>query len=529
MKNWFINLTTKAKLTCSFGLIICLLILAVSSGLSGIHKIQTAYTAEIALVQLENNINLHRAAILTILTTGVFHDDNNAVILNTINQNNALLNQLKDFGAINNLYGYEINQWKQVYQEYIKTSTEQVLPLLLKGKKDEAKGLILIEQKRRYELLAQISDKIILQAIQFTEKQVLISTLMVLFSIFSVIIVSIFTVTILAKRIALPLSQISNISNKISTGDLTVTVEYLNQKDEIGILAKSFSIMITNLKKMMNEIADVVNVINVSTGEISTSALQLVSSASETATAISQTTGTIEEVRQTSINSTEKSRTILESAQKTVDIAQTGKFATEESVLGVNQVSEQMNLVSQSMQRLSEQSQMIENILMTVDDLAQQSNLLAVNAAIEAAKAGEQGKGFSVVAQEIKTMSEQSKQATNQVRTILNDIQGATNVAVMAIEEGIKIVKVGRQKTEEAGTSIQMLADNISQSVTTVEQVANISQQQLIGVEQAANAMVNIRDASNQNVESVKQLEIAAQNLKELSHRMKELMGQYIL
>src|SRR6202040_2836592 len=110
---------------------------------------------------------------------------------------------------------------------------------------------------------------------------------------------------------------------------------------------------------------------------------------------------------------------------------------------------------------LSEQSQTIGQIIAPVEDLAAQSNLLAVNAAIEAAKAGEYGRGFGVVAQEVKSLAEQSRQATNQVRTILSDIQKATTTAVLATEQGTKAVEVGARQTEVAGESIQALTASV--------------------------------------------------------------------
>src|SRR4030067_173625 len=109
----------------------------------------------------------------------------------------------------------------------------------------------------------------------------------------------------------------------------------------------------------------------------------------------------------------------------------------------MHRIQEQMESIAQSIVRLSEQGQAIGEIIATVNDLAEQSNMLAVNAAIEAAKAGEQGKGFAVVAQEVKSLAEQSKQATAQVRTILGDIQKATSGAVMATEQGSKAGETG--------------------------------------------------------------------------------------
>jgi methyl-accepting chemotaxis protein len=179
--------------------------------------------------------------------------------------------------------------------------------------------------------------------------------------------------------------------------------------------------------------------------------------------------------------------------------------------------------------RLSEQGQAIGEIIATVNDLAEQSNLLSVNAAIEAAKAGEQGKGFAVVAQEVKSLAEQSKQATAQVRTILGDIQKATTAAVLATEQGSKAVEAGVAQSAEAGESIRQLADSVIDAAQAATQISASSQQQLVGTDQVALAMENIRQASAQNVAGTRQTEIAARNLHELGLRLKQLVVQYKL
>jgi methyl-accepting chemotaxis protein len=187
----------------------------------------------------------------------------------------------------------------------------------------------------------------------------------------------------------------------------------------------------------------------------------------------------------------------------------------------------QMQSVAGSIVRLSEQSQAIGEIIATVTDLAEQSNLLAVNAAIEAAKAGEQGKGFAVVAQEVKSLAEQSKQATAQVRTILTDIQKAMSAAVMATEQGSKAVDAGVKQSEEASQAIRMLTESIAESAQAVTQIAASSQQQSVGMDQVAMAMENIKQASTQNVAGTRQAETAAQNLRDLGQTLKQLVEQY--
>jgi len=261
-----------------------------------------------------------------------------------------------------------------------------------------------------------------------------------------------------------------------------------------------------------------------SSAEILAMTTQIASSAAETATSTSETTTTVEEVKQTAQLSSQKAKYVSESSQKTMQISQSGKKSVDESIEAMNRIREQMGAIAESIARLSEQSQAIGEIIATVNDLAEQSNLLAVNAAIEAAKAGEQGKGFVVVAQEVKSLAAQSKQATTQVRTILSDTQKATSAAVMATEQGSKAVEAGVKQSTEAVESFRMLADSITESAQAAIQIAASSQQQLVGMEQIASAMENIKQATEQNVAGTKQAETAAQSLHELGNKLKRLI-----
>ena len=147
-----------------------------------------------------------------------------------------------------------------------------------------------------------------------------------------------------------------------------------------------------------------------------------------------------------------------------------------------------------------------------------------MNAAIEAAKAGEQGKGFVVVAQEVKSLAEQSKQATGQVRTILSDIQKATSSAVLAAEQGAKAVDAGVRQSAVAGDSIRVLSESINEAAQAATQIAASSQQQMVGMDQVAQAMENIKQASLQNVAGTKQAEGAAKNLHELGQQLSVML-----
>jgi PAS domain S-box-containing protein len=155
------------------------------------------------------------------------------------------------------------------------------------------------------------------------------------------------------------------------------------------------------MSRLLQEMQETVTVLAASTGDILDAASQVASGSTNTATAVSETTSTVEEVKQTALMAADKARHVSESAQRTAEISQHGKKSVAESVDAMRHIQGQMESVAESIIRLSEQSQTIGEIIATVNDLAEQSNLLAVNAAIEAAKAGEQGKGFAVVAQEV--------------------------------------------------------------------------------------------------------------------------------
>jgi methyl-accepting chemotaxis protein len=200
---------------------------------------------------------------------------------------------------------------------------------------------------------------------------------------------------------------------------------------------------VKGLRELTREIRDGVGVLASSTSEILATTTQVAAGAAETATAVSETTSTVEEVKQTSQVASEKARYVSETAQKSAQVSQTGRKSVDETIVCMSRIHEQMDLIAEGIVRLSEQGQSIGEIMASVNDLAEQSNLLAVNASIEAAKAGEQGQGFAVVAQEVRSLAQQSKQATAQVRTILTDFQKATSAAVLAAEQGSTAVDSG--------------------------------------------------------------------------------------
>lgn len=261
-----------------------------------------------------------------------------------------------------------------------------------------------------------------------------------------------------------------------------------------------------------------------SSAELLAVSTQVSSSSAETGASIVETTTTVREVKQTAAVATEKAVEMKAATDETTRITEEGSRSVDETIAGIENMGEQMAVVTESIVRLSDQTAAISDVIATVKDLAEQSNLLSVNAAIEAAKAGDQGKGFAVVAQEVKNLADQSKQAVAQVRDILTDIQKATTAAVLATELGSKSIDRGATQSRESGAAIEALAQSVSEAATLIRQTAAAAEQQLAGMDQISAAMEAISEASSQNVAGSRQVEGEVVHMREVAAELESLL-----
>ncbi|MBU0665286.1 MAG: methyl-accepting chemotaxis protein [Proteobacteria bacterium] len=368
------------------------------------------------------------------------------------------------------------------------------------------------------------------------------------------------------RNISDPLRMITATAMKIAEGDIATTVVRVDNSDEVGALAKAFAMMteylnrmagvarsiaqndftvqspplsdrdllgnafqkmVENLQGMTKETQEAVNILAASSNQILALTSQLAASSTETATAISETSTTMEEVKQTSRQMSQRAAAVSEAAQGTARTSEAGKKSVEDAIVGMGRIKGQMDLIAGNIIKLSEQSQTIGLIIDSVTDLATQSNLLAVNASIEAAKAGEQGKGFAVVAQEVRSLAEQSKEATSQVRTILGEIQKAISGAVLATDQGAKVVEAGLNQSQRAGDSITRMATDIANAAQAALQISVGTNEQVAGIDQVSSAMENIKKATGQIAASIRQSEESAKGLHELGMKLKQMVGRY--
>jgi methyl-accepting chemotaxis protein len=255
-------------------------------------------------------------------------------------------------------------------------------------------------------------------------------------------------------------------------------------------------------------------------GQITSSVQQLSSSTGETAAAVSQTTTTVDELRQTSEAAADRAKSTSEAAELSIGASENAQKVAIRGIDAMTSIRSEVEGIAERIVELSKSNARISNIVENVDAIAQQSNLLAVNASIEAAKAEEHGRGFAVVANEVRTLAERSREATDQIRSILTEIQGSSNTAVMVTEQGVKRVDEGSSVIEELGTGVTTLADTIRSSSDASSQISLISGQQLTGIRQITEALRSVEQAASDNAAGAQQLEQAAHQLSAVSERI---------
>ena len=308
---------------------------------------------------------------------------------------------------------------------------------------------------------------------------------------------------------------------------LTLDGEGRDDDDPLIQLGQQLNWTSASLQRIIQQIGEAAGNLSSASAEILASTAQQLSSASEQSAAISQTTTTVDEVRNIAEQVVARAQEVADTAQRSVEFSRAGEGAVGETIESMAGIKQRVEGIAENILALSEQTQQIGNIIATVDDIASQSNMLALNASVEAARAGEQGKGFAVVAMEVRSLAEQSKQATTQIEEILSEIQKATNMTVMATEEGTKGVEEGVNLSAKTGDVIQQLGSVITQSAQAAVQMVAGGQQQTSGIEQIALAMANINQATVQSLASTRQAEKAARDLNELAQSLIKIVEQY--
>lgn len=277
----------------------------------------------------------------------------------------------------------------------------------------------------------------------------------------------------------------------------------------------------SDIGQMMNQAADAIT--SPST-EIAATVEQQERTASQQAVAVNQTTITMDELGASSRASAQQAESAATGAHQALKLAEEGTQAVGRTLEGMATLKEKVEAITAQIGQLSEQTQQIGNISAVVSELANQTNMLALNAAVEAARAGQNGKGFSVIATEIRQLADRSKQSAEKINDLVSDIQRATHSTVIVTKEGRKTVDEGMQLTEGTAEAFSGVADAIHSIVMNSQQISLTAQQQAIAVQQVVDAMKTLNQGAEQTASGISQTKVGTQQLKEAAQNLKAVL-----
>lgn len=345
-------------------------------------------------------------------------------------------------------------------------------------------------------------------------------------AVLMVVVLAVIVGAYIQRSITRPLARFSAFTDRVGRGDLTQRTDVVGN-DEFGEVGRNLNGMVSSLAEMAGQTRVAVENLGSSSAQIEASAQEQNAGMSSQISAIQEITSTLEEITRSGAEIADRANSVASNAEATATGSQAGLRAVEATTEAMDLIREQAEAVAQNVVQLTEKTQAIGEIIATVNDIAERSNLLALNAAIEAAAAGEQGQSFSVVADEMRNLAEQAKEATREVRTILGDIQQGISAAVMQTEQAVKRSEAGKQQTDSTEAAIRELVESVEESIQTFQQIVASTNQQQIGLEQVTEAVQNIRESSDQIAAGARELSKAATNLNALGVQLRTNTERY--
>jgi methyl-accepting chemotaxis protein len=320
-------------------------------------------------------------------------------------------------------------------------------------------------------------------------------------------------------------TEFLTIVSQIARGDLTLRGRVTN--DALGNVVDSVNYMLDNFVKVLErvrkaaiDVQSSANEILIASEEMSSGAIQQDQEITNTSSAVEQLTVSMKQVS----NNAEAS---AEAARRALDAAEQGNRSVHDTLEGMQRIRSSVQATAKRIKALGDRSLEISEIVNVINDITEQTNLLALNAAIEAARAGEAGRGFAVVADEVRKLAEHSRNATKDIAALIKAIQAETNDAVVVMEEGTKEVEIGAKLADQAGKALEAISNVVRQSAELVQEISLASKQQVRGTEGVANAMQIISNITRQTSQGARQTARTVEQLVHMSEQLNEALSQF--
>ena len=342
----------------------------------------------------------------------------------------------------------------------------------------------------------------------------------------SVLIISIILVYIISKSITNPLLRGVRALDSLAAGDLTIHVDVYGS-DELAQLMTSMQRMCSNLRQMVSQLINNSSQVSSAASELRAISENIATGAEEVSCQATEVATAGEEMSVTASSIAQNCQMAADSAQHALDTANTGVVVVGNTVSAMKQIQRIVLESSESIERLGARSGQIGSIVSTIENIAAQTNLLALNAAIEAARAGEQGRGFAVVADEVRSLAARTSQSTKEISEMIKSIQHETYEAVDLMKNGVTQVDIGATETERSGAALGKILDQVQSVALQVSQIATAVEEQTVVTSEIAGNMQQITDVVKETSQGAQESAAAAVQLDENAEELRELVSRF--
>ncbi len=309
-------------------------------------------------------------------------------------------------------------------------------------------------------------------------------------------------------------------------GDLTQRLDE-NSKDEFGELAKGFNQFVSKLQNIVSDIDSSVSALNSSAGDLANvtehsnrTTQEQQSQTEQISTAISEMAASVNEVARHAVEA-------AQSATTADSEADTGRLVVDNTIDNITQLANEVDKATEVVQSLANESDKIGTVLDVIRDIAEQTNLLALNAAIEAARAGEQGRGFAVVADEVRSLASRTQESTEEIQNMIHRLQSGTSTAVTVMEAGRELSHVSADKAREAGGALEKITQAISLINNMNTQIASAAEEQSVVAEEISQNVRHVKELSDSSATDASQIAKNSEDLARVAGHLQGVVAQF--